>query len=68
MTVSWQVTGIRHDPLAASRRIPVEEDKRASEIGRYLNPEVYGASRESGIGYREPGNQERLERVRQRGR
>jgi hypothetical protein len=50
-TVSWQVTGIRHDPLAESRRIAVEEDKKAHEIGRYLHPEAYGLSRESGIGY-----------------
>jgi hypothetical protein len=62
MTVSWQVTGIRHDPVAEVRRIQVEEEKRASEIGRYLNPEAYGASRESGIGYQPPpDSEERLE-------
>ena len=39
--VSWQVTGIRHDPYADAHRIPVEEDKPADEKGHYLYPEVY---------------------------
>ncbi|MBN2564836.1 MAG: hypothetical protein JXB46_03915 [Candidatus Eisenbacteria bacterium] len=52
MTVSWQVTGVRHDPLAEARRIPVEEDKAPAEVGKYMYPEVYGEPRESGIGYR----------------
>jgi trimeric autotransporter adhesin len=41
--VSWQVTGIRHDPYAVAHRTPVEESKPASEQGRYLHPDVYGA-------------------------
>jgi hypothetical protein len=41
--VSWQVTGIRHDPYAVANRTPVEESKPASEQGRYLHPDVYGA-------------------------
>jgi len=36
--VSWQVTGIRHDAYANAHRIPVEEDKPASERGSYLFP------------------------------
>ena len=40
--VSWQVTGIRHDPWADANRIPVEEDKPAVERGTYLVPGVYG--------------------------
>ncbi len=40
--VSWQVTGIRHDPYAEQYRIPVEKDKPASEKGTYLHPELYG--------------------------
>ncbi|MGC9468774.1 MAG: hypothetical protein ACP5HS_09290 [Anaerolineae bacterium] len=39
--VSWQVTGIRHDPYAEQNRIPVEEEKPASEQGTYLYPEGY---------------------------
>jgi hypothetical protein len=33
LKVSWQVTGIRHDAYANAHRIPVEEDKPASERG-----------------------------------
>jgi hypothetical protein len=48
--VSWQITGIRHDPWADSHRIPVEEDKPAAEIGLYLHPDAYGLPAELGIG------------------
>lgn len=40
--VSWQVTGTRHDAYANAHRIPVSEDKPASEQGRYLHPDAYG--------------------------
>lgn len=40
--VSWQVTGIRQDPWAEANRIPVEQDKPADQVGRYLHPEAYG--------------------------
>jgi hypothetical protein len=40
--VSWQVTGIRQDAYANANRIPVEEDKPASEQGYYLHPEAFG--------------------------
>jgi hypothetical protein len=42
MKVSWQVTGVRHDPYAKAHRIPVEEDKPVLERGSYLHPEFYG--------------------------
>lgn len=51
MKVSWQVTGIRQDPLAEANRIQVEVDKRPDEVGKYIHPEVYGRPREEGIGY-----------------
>jgi hypothetical protein len=38
--VSWQVTGVRHDPFAKAHRIPVEEDKPPVERGTYLHPEA----------------------------
>lgn len=44
MKVSWQVTGIRHDPYAEQYRIPVEQDKPADARGTYLFPEGYGKS------------------------
>jgi hypothetical protein len=42
MKVSWQVTGIRHDPYAEANRIPVEQDKAADERGLYIYPQGYG--------------------------
>ena len=39
--VSWQVTGIRHDPYAVANRIQVEEDKPPAEQGTYTFPELY---------------------------
>ncbi|MCB0257067.1 MAG: hypothetical protein KDI55_25385, partial [Anaerolineae bacterium] len=49
--VSWQVTGIRHDPFAEAYRIPVEEDKTSSEKGHYLYPEVYGKPVQDSVWY-----------------
>jgi hypothetical protein len=51
MRVSWQVTGIRHDPYAEAHRIPVEEVKPAREQGRYRNPALYGAPETAGVRY-----------------
>jgi trimeric autotransporter adhesin len=49
LRVSWQVTGIRHDAWANAHRIPTEEVKPADEQGRYLYPELFGASKDHGI-------------------
>ena len=51
MKVSWQVTGIRHDPYAEANRIQVEVDKNAEERGTYLYPELYGQPTEMGLAY-----------------
>jgi len=51
LEVSWQVTGIRHDPYAEAHRIPVEEDKPADELGTYRRPELYGQPEELGVDY-----------------
>jgi hypothetical protein len=40
--VSWQVTGIRHDPYANANRIPVEQDKPVYDQGKYLHPTEWG--------------------------
>jgi hypothetical protein len=40
--VSWQVTGIRHDPYANAHRIPVEQEKPTAERGTYLHGAEYG--------------------------
>jgi hypothetical protein len=44
LKISWQVTGIRHDPYAESHPSPVEVEKPAGERGHYLNPSLSGAS------------------------
>ncbi|CAN5468025.1 hypothetical protein BH11BAC1_BH11BAC1_30220 [soil metagenome] len=44
--VSWQVTGIRHDPAALAHPVIVEKDKKGFEIGKYVCPEGYGFGRE----------------------
>ncbi len=49
MKVSWQVTGIRHDPIADLKRIKVEENKPDNEKGLYLYPEACGQPKEKGI-------------------
>ena len=51
MKVSWQVTGIRHDPYADANRIPVEETKPAAERGTYLHPQAYGQPDSKGVNY-----------------
>jgi len=51
MKVSWQVTGIRHDPYAEANRIPVEEKKPPEEQGTYLHPVEYGKPKTSGLEY-----------------
>jgi len=53
MKVSWQVTGIRHDPFAEAHRIQVEVEKTDAERGKYLYPKEYGVSETLGIDYEE---------------
>ncbi|MBM3287729.1 MAG: hypothetical protein FJY88_10335 [Candidatus Eisenbacteria bacterium] len=42
LKVSWQVTAIRNDPTLHKLAPPVEQEKPASERGKYLDPESYG--------------------------
>jgi len=51
MEVSWMVTGIRHDAFAEKNRIPVEEDKPAQEVGKYLHPDAYGLPATMSVDY-----------------
>jgi hypothetical protein len=53
LKVSWQVTGIRHDPYAKANRIVVEVDKPDDERGTYLHPEAYGLPQSRGLAYQE---------------
>jgi trimeric autotransporter adhesin len=52
LKVSWQVTGIRHDVYADAHCSPVEVEKPAEDRGRYLHPELFGASRDKAVGAR----------------
>ena len=47
MKVSWQITGIRHDPYAEANRIVVEQDKAVNEQGKYIYPAGYGKSQDN---------------------
>jgi trimeric autotransporter adhesin len=49
MRVSWQVTGVRRDPVAQATPVTVEEDKPDDEKGYYQNPEAYGQAPEKGV-------------------
>lgn len=40
--VSWQISGVRHDPTSEYMPLEVEEDKKGSARGKYLVPEAYG--------------------------
>ena len=51
--VSWQVTGVRHDPIALASRMSVEMDKSSNEVGKYMHPEAYGMPLTAGIDYHE---------------
>jgi hypothetical protein len=51
LEVSWQVTGIRHDPFAQAHRIQVEVEKTGAERGKYLHPKEYGVLETLGIDY-----------------
>lgn len=50
LKVSWQVTGVRHDPYAEANRIPVEEEKPEEDRGYYLHPELYGQPKTKKVG------------------
>lgn len=48
--VSWQVTGVRHDPYAVAHPVVSEEAKPAEYQGMYLHPELYDQPRTRMIG------------------
>jgi hypothetical protein len=53
LKVSWQVTGIRHDPYAAAHPMPVEQAKPSGEQGTYLHPIEHGQPLTQGLDYRQ---------------
>jgi hypothetical protein len=51
--VSWQVTGIRHDPYADANRIEVEVEKPPEERETYLHPQARGVPEARGLIHRD---------------
>lgn len=49
--VSWQVTGVRHDPYAKAHPLVIEQEKNALERGNFIHPELYGAPDERSIAW-----------------
>jgi hypothetical protein len=47
--VSWQVTGIRHDPYANANRIQTVVPKTGTDAGRYAHPRLYGQPASNGV-------------------
>jgi hypothetical protein len=59
MRVSWQVTGVRHDPAVRATPMAVEEDKPDDEKGYYLNPQAHGQPEERGIRWKRDAERKR---------
>ncbi|HEU4386620.1 MAG TPA: hypothetical protein VFV34_02400 [Blastocatellia bacterium] len=49
--VSWQVTGVRSDPVMIQHPFKTEQDKSERERGTYLGPELYGQREERGTSW-----------------
>lgn len=69
--VSWQVTGIRSDPVMIKHPFNAEADKSTRERGFYLSPDAYGQTAERSIQWaRDPeimrAMRERREQARQK--
>ncbi len=47
--ISWEVKARRNDPYVRANATPSEITKRGAEIGRYLQPELYGKPKSLGI-------------------
>jgi len=50
LKVSWQVLAVRNDPTVRKLAPPVEQEKPATERGKYLDPESYGMPASMRIG------------------
>lgn len=52
MKVSWMVTGVRNDAYVRSHGAPVEVLKQPHQVGKFLQPTLYGQSESNGAFYR----------------
>ena len=50
MKVSWEVKARRNDPYARAYHAPVVIEKQGREVGRYLQPSLYGQPASKGMG------------------
>ena len=62
--VSWQVTGVRSDPMIQKHPFRAVEDKPARERGTYLNPQAYDQPAERGVEWAR--NPEAMRQLKQR--
>lgn len=66
LTVSWQVTGIRHDPYAEANPIIVEQDKPTTDASTQLVPASADAPAQAGDYYQQRIDEiERASRLRE---
>lgn len=49
-TISWQITGRRHDPVSNFYPLEVEREKTPLERGKLFFPEAYGKPKEQTVG------------------
>lgn len=49
LEISWQVTGVRNDPLAQKDRVVVEVDKELENKGYYLHAKAYNKGEDQSI-------------------
>src|SRR5262249_22216266 len=47
--VSWQVTGVRHDPYAEAHPLQVVAPKTGADAGKYAHPQLYGQPAGKGV-------------------
>jgi hypothetical protein len=47
--VSWQVTGVRHDPYAQAHPLQVVVPKTGADAGKYEHPQLYGQPASKGV-------------------
>jgi hypothetical protein len=47
--VSWQVTGVRHDPYALAHPLQVVAPKTGTDAGKYAHPFLYGQPASKGV-------------------
>jgi hypothetical protein len=65
MKVSWQVTGVRHDPYAKANPLTAVVEKSARERGFYLHPSLYGKPDDKQIEFgKSPEKMRRLQQLR----